>query len=211
MNHQTFKRLTLLVLTLCVGIPTSRAGLLLYLDIDNQQMSFVGVGPYTDLVGDSDYEYKIRLRTEGSTTGLFYSQNLPDGFVSVGDLESVRRDGSNRSSVLVRSNGRVLDITLAFPEGTTTEGYLTAVAVFDYSGSSNFAAAIGDGSGLTSRTLTPYMPDPDATFPYGADFEIPIVTSLPVIPEPPTIMAAISAVGLAAFVGYRRLRRRRVG
>lgn len=191
----------------------AHSAIVLYIDVPNQQMSLVGTGPYVDLKGDASFPNYIRLRTAGSTTGLFYEQSPPDDFASVGGLGSVEDNGPRDSFVRVRSNGRVLDLQLPFPtSSSTTSGYLMGGVPLDYSLSNLFTSAIGDGSGLTSRTLTPYMPDPDATFPFGSDFEIAIVTELPsAIPEPATWYAIISGLGLIGLLCLRRksLKRRR--
>ncbi|WP_309386970.1 hypothetical protein [Cerasicoccus frondis] len=199
------------LMTLFVGASIAHSALVLHLDVANQQMTLVGSGPFTDLTGDADDPYWIRFSTDSSTTGTFYEEYLPDDFGYVNGMGNDQHFFGDSSVVQVKDNGQQLIIELYFPaSGPSTEGYLTGGVVMDYmSITGNLATAIGDGSGLFGKSMTPLMPNPNATFPFDPDYAISIVSELPPIPEPSTIYAFVCGLGLMGLVAYRRIHSQR--
>ncbi len=199
-SHQRgmLTRIILFSIVWVAGAASASAILTLQINTGSKTVKFVGTGPYTDLVADETYTYKVRFRTNTTTTGSYVDIGAAKGMVDVGGLDNTILG----SFIQMKSTGMVMDVQFSFSSlGGITEGYLTGSNIsYSYAESNLFTTYLGDGSNINGTTLVPFMPNPELTFP---DDPSPSI-SIQVVPEPRTWAFVVAIVGLAWLMKRRR-------
>ncbi len=198
-------RLPLLVAVMFIAAAAPASALVLVINTTAQTISLSGNDLFVDLTGDTEYPYWLRFRTNTNTTGSYGGAYIDAGFATVNGVGNIDDNGAVESDINIKSNGRVLDLTLAFPtDQETLEGYLIAGTPFYYGDWGTFTNYLGDGSLVNGTTLSPYMPNPEQTFPLD---ENPTITVQVVVPEVKSaaLLLGLGAAGVLALRGRRRV------